>query len=144
VSGASNSGGAVLANYFSQADMDQMTCALQPDQPTGLNYFPLLTPGERFPHNDADYQPRLDPRPLDDRVFFQGMLEGIANIEAEGYGLLHRLGAPQPRAVHSIGGGALNEPWRQIRARRLGIPVLRAIHQEAAFGTALLAMKGIE
>jgi sugar (pentulose or hexulose) kinase len=144
VSGASNSGGAVLANFFSQDEMVRMTPKLQPDRPTGLDYYPLLSTGERFPHNDADYQPRLQPRPSDDQCFFQGMLEGIANIEAEGYALLHRLGAPRPRSVYSIGGGALNEPWRRIREQKLGVAVVKAPQQEAAFGTALLALKGMK
>ncbi|MEW8027626.1 MAG: FGGY-family carbohydrate kinase [Candidatus Thiodiazotropha sp.] len=143
VSGASNSGGAVLASYFSNEEMARMTPDLQPDQPTGLDYYPLLSPGERFPLNDAGYQPRLQPRPADDRRFFQGMLEGIATIEATGYGLLRQLGAPKPRCVYSIGGGALNEAWRRIRQRRLSVPVITASQQEAAFGTALLAMRGV-
>lgn len=144
VSGASNSGGAVLARFFSRDEMARMTPELQPEQPTGLDYYPLLAPGERFPHNDADYQPRLQPRPGDDRRFFQGILEGIANIEAEGYALLHRLGAPKPRSVYSIGGGAINEPWGRIRQRKLGVPVTRAPQQEAAFGSALLALKAVK
>jgi sugar (pentulose or hexulose) kinase len=142
VSGASNSGGAVLAGYFSQDEMVRMIPKLQPDQPTGLDYYPLLSPGERFPHNDADYQPRLQPRPSDDRRFFQGMLEGIANIEATGYSLLQQLGAPKPRCVYSIGGGAQNEPWRQIRQQNLAVPVILAPQQEAAYGSALLALNG--
>jgi sugar (pentulose or hexulose) kinase len=142
VSGASNSGGAVLANYFDQEEMTRMTPDLQPDQPTGLDYYPLLSPGERFPHNDADYQPRLAPRPADDQRFFQGMLEGIANIEATGYDLLQQLGAPKPRCVYSIGGGAQNEPWRQIRQQKLTVPVSLAPQQEAAYGSALLALNG--
>jgi sugar (pentulose or hexulose) kinase len=144
VSGASNSGGAVLTHFFSRDDMTRMTPELQPDRPTGLDYYPLPSPGERFPHNDPDYPPRLQPRAADDRCFFQGMLEGIANIEAEGYALLHRLGAPKARSVYSIGGGAMNEPWRQIRHQKLGIPVVLASQQEAAFGTALLALKGVK
>ncbi|MEW8092535.1 MAG: FGGY-family carbohydrate kinase [Candidatus Thiodiazotropha endolucinida] len=144
VSGASNSGGAVLASYFSNEEMARMTPELQPEQPTGLDYYPLLSPGERFPHNDAGYQPRLQPRPADDRRFFQGMLEGIAAIEATGYRLLRQLGAPKPRCVYSIGGGALNEPWRRIRQQRLSVPVIPAPQQEAAFGTALLAMRGVD
>ncbi|MES9992666.1 MAG: FGGY-family carbohydrate kinase [Candidatus Thiodiazotropha sp.] len=144
VSGASNSGGAVLAHYFSDDAMARMTRNLQPHQATGLDYYPLLAPGERFPVNSVDYPPRLQPRPGDDLRFFQGMLEGIANIEAQGYRLLQRLGAPQLKRVFSVGGGAKNQPWAQIRQLKLQIPVLLAEHQEAAYGTALLAKRGIE
>ncbi|MES9971948.1 MAG: FGGY-family carbohydrate kinase, partial [Candidatus Thiodiazotropha sp.] len=95
------------------------------------------------PLNDADYQPRLQPRPEDDRRFFQGMLEGIAKIEATGYGLLQKLGAPTPSRVYSVGGGAHNEAWRQIRQQQLALPVILAAQQEAAYGTALLALRSI-
>jgi hypothetical protein len=143
VSGASNSGGAVLANYFSRDQMAKLTRELKPLEETGLDYYPLLVPGERFPVNDADYPPRLRPRPADDRLFFQGMLEGIAEIEAKGYRLLQELGAAKLKRVYSIGGGAGNAPWRQMRERRLKVPVILATHQEAAYGTALLAMRGV-
>ncbi|MBT2990206.1 MAG: carbohydrate kinase [gamma proteobacterium symbiont of Ctena orbiculata] len=143
VSGASNSGGAVLASFFSCDEMARMTRDLQPQRATGLDYYPLLAAGERFPVNDPDYPPRLQPRPANDRLFFQGMLEGIANIEAEGYRLLQRLGAARLKHVYSVGGGAKNEPWRQIRQQRLQVPVIPAAHHEAAYGTALLAMHGV-
>ncbi|MEW8507740.1 MAG: FGGY-family carbohydrate kinase [Candidatus Thiodiazotropha sp.] len=143
VSGASNSGGAVLAHYFSSLEMTQMSRDLQPHRATGLDYYPLLAPGERFPVNNADYQPRLTPRPADDLRFFQAMLEGIANIEAEGYRLLERLGAPKLKRVYSVGGGAKNESWGQIRQQKLQVPVLPAAQLEAAYGTALLAMGGV-
>lgn len=144
VSGASNSGGAVLAHYFSRDEMARMSSDLQPDRSTGLDYYPLLSPGERFPLNDPDYPPRLEPRPEDDRHFFQGMLEGIARIEASGYALLQKLGAPKPSRVYSVGGGARNEAWRRMRQQQLALPVILAPQQEAAYGTALLAMRGID
>jgi sugar (pentulose or hexulose) kinase len=143
VGGASNSGGNVLRRFFSQADMERLTAGLQPQRPTGLDYYPLLSPGERFPENNPGLQPRLTPRPADDGLFFQGLLEGIAAIEQRGYRLLERLGAPYPRRVQTVGGGAVNEPWRRIREILLGVPVITARHQEAAYGAALLARQGL-
>lgn len=140
VGGASNSGGAVLANHFSPAQMEQLTRRLDPRRPSGLDYYPLRRPGERFPLNDPDLPPCLEPRPADELQFFQGLLEGIARIEQRGYALLHELGAPSPHRVVSIGGGADNEPWRRIRQRLLGVPVSRAGQQQAACGSALLAL----
>lgn len=139
VGGASNSGGAVLRHYFSDAEMAAMEPHLQPRQPTGLDYYPLPGPGERFPHNDPALAPRMTPRPVDPVCFFQGLLEGMAAIEALGYRRLAELGAPPLRRVFSTGGGAKNNPWRQIRQGLLGVPVLRAEHQQAAYGAALLA-----
>jgi sugar (pentulose or hexulose) kinase len=141
VGGASNSGGAVLRQFFDDAEMARLTAALAPDRPTGLDYYPLPAPGERFPVNDPLLTPRLTPRPLDDARFFQGMLEGIARIEADGYRRLRALGAPAPIHVLSIGGGASNPGWTRIRARLLGVPVTPAPVQEAAFGAALLALQ---
>jgi sugar (pentulose or hexulose) kinase len=137
--GASNSGGAVLGHFFSPERIQALSQGLDPERPSGLDYYPLLRPGERFPTNDPEFPPRLDPRPEDERRFLQGLLEGIARIEARGYRLLEELGAPPVRRVTSIGGGAGNEPWRRIRERLLGVPVVAAVHQDAAFGAALLA-----
>ncbi len=139
VGGASNSGGGVLKHYFSLEQLAEMTPRLQPDTPTGLDYYPLPAPGERFPVNDPQRAPRLEPRPADDVVFFQGMLEGIARIEAKAYRLLAKLGAPYPLSVRTTGGGAQNMAWTSMRKNLLNADIQAAQHTEAAFGTALLA-----
>ena len=139
VGGASNSGGCVLLQHFSLEQLAAMTPALQPDHPTGLDYYPLPATGERFPYADPDMQTRITPRPDQDVVFYQALLEGLAAIEALGYRLLEKAGAPAPLRVISIGGGAVNDAWRKIRARQLDVPVERARHMQAAYGTALLA-----
>jgi sugar (pentulose or hexulose) kinase len=141
--GASNSGGAVLARYFTAERIAALTRApgFDPTRPSGLHYYPLLRPGERFPINDAGLKPELSPRPPDDARFLQGLLEGIARIERRGYERLTERGAPYPRRVVSIGGGANNDAWRRIRETELQVPVLIAQHQEAAYGAAKLAEK---
>lgn len=140
--GASNSGGAVLRRFFSPEEMAAMEAKLDPRTPTGLGYYPLLRPGERFPVNDPSRAPLTEPRPDDPVRFFQGLLEGIAAIERSGYRRLAALGAPPPGRVLSIGGGARNPAWRRIRERLLGIPVVLAPRQQAAYGSALLALAG--
>jgi len=142
--GASNSGGAVLAQYFSAEEIARHTRSLQPDRPTGLDYYPLTAAGERFPVSDPQQPPRLTPRPADDALFFQAILEGIAAIEAEGYRKLAALGAPFPRRILSTGGGAANAGWARIRERVLGVPVVAARHQQAAYGAALLALRSVD
>lgn len=144
VGGGSNSGGAVLRQYFSDVQMQAMQTRLTPDQPTGLDYYPLPGPGERFPVNDPAMRPRLAPRPQDDAQFFQGLLEGIAQIEYNGYRLLHELGAPYPTSVRSVGGGAANQAWTRIRSRLLKTDMLEVEHSEAAYGSALLARQGFK
>lgn len=140
VGGASNSGGCVLLQHFSLQQLTDMTAALRPDQPTGLDYYPLPATGERFPFADPDMQSRITPRPSQDEVFYQALLEGLATIEALGYRMLEKAGAPAVRRVISIGGGAANDAWQAIRARKLAVPVTQARHSQAAYGTALLAL----
>lgn len=142
IGGASNSGGAVLRQYFSDGQIRRLSEFLKPDLPTGLDYYPLPAPGERFPINDSALQPRMTPRPADDGHFLQGLLEGIAAIEAAGYRRLEALGAPPPRRVLTTGGGAGNQGWARIRERALGVPVLPAEQQEAAYGAAIIAQTG--
>jgi D-ribulokinase len=142
IGGASNSGGAVLRRFFDDGQLRRLSAGMDPDRPSGLDYYPLPAPGERFPVNDPGYAPRLTPRPADDSTFLKGMFEGIARIEARGYELLRDLGAPPLGRVLTIGGGAANPVWTRIRQRLLGVPVAAAAHQEAAYGAARLALWG--
>ncbi|MEO0408274.1 MAG: FGGY-family carbohydrate kinase [Cyanobacteria bacterium P01_A01_bin.135] len=137
--GASNTGGAVLAEFFTPQEIDALTPQLQPQEDTGLGYYPLRQPGERFPVNDPNLPPQLAPRPKNPAQFLQGLLEGIARIEAQGYIKLQSLGATPLQQVYSAGGGAKNGPWRSLRNRYLGVPVLVAAQTEAAYGSARLA-----
>jgi sugar (pentulose or hexulose) kinase len=140
--GASNSGGAVLLSHFAPEQLNRLEAKIEPDKPTGLDYYPLLRPGERFPFNDPSMPPRLQPRPASDAKFLQGMLEGMAAIEAAAYRRLAEHGCPRPTRILTVGGGSGNDAWQSIRGRALGIPVSRAQHQEAAYGTALIARRG--
>ncbi|MGJ4945532.1 FGGY-family carbohydrate kinase [Bradyrhizobium sp. HKCCYLS1011] len=140
--GASNSGGGALLTHFTAQQMDLLTPLLDPDASTGLDYYPLPKPGERFPIADPALAPRITPRPSEDRRFFQALLEGIAAVEALAYRRLMQLGAPTLRRVISIGGGAKNAAWTDIRRRVLGVPVEVAVQTEACYGAALLALRG--
>ncbi|MDX2096635.1 MAG: FGGY-family carbohydrate kinase [Leptolyngbyaceae cyanobacterium bins.59] len=142
VGGASNTGGAVLNRYFSPQELQRLSEQIKDDQESPLDYYPLLEPGERFPINDPQLLPRLEPRPTDSVQFLHGLLESMARIEARGYHLLQELGADPLLQVYTAGGGAGNEAWKGIRARHLGVPVLPSAHTEAAYGTALLARQG--
>ncbi|MCW9013986.1 MAG: FGGY-family carbohydrate kinase [Gammaproteobacteria bacterium] len=143
IGGASNCGGAVLKQFFSQDQLNEMTTRLDPATATGLHYYPLSKTGERFPENDPDKQAVLSPRPDDDAVFFQAILENIADIEHQGYKKLCELGAPYPVSIHTAGGGSLNTAWTEIRKIKTGVPVFSAQQTEACYGSALLAKRGI-
>ncbi len=141
--GASNSGGAVLRQYFTQQEIQHLSQRLDPRRSLCLEYYPLPAPGERFPINDAHMQPRLHPVPRDRGRFLQGILEGIARIEVLGYRKLEALGAGYPIEVSTSGRGAANAYWEKLRQRLLGRPVTAARHSEPAYGAALIAKRGI-
>lgn len=144
VGGASNSGGAAILSCLNQAEIDLLTPDLNPDQLTGLDYYPLPGKGERFPVYDPEMQPRLTPRPEDNRIYFQAILEGIARIEKQAYDKLKELGAVYPRQIVTMGGGSRNEAWREIREQFCQCPVINAEQSDAAYGSALLAKAGYE
>jgi len=143
VGGASNSGGAALARYFTPDALVALSAGIDPTLPSGLDYYPLPGPGERFPFADPRLAPRETPRPADDVRFLQGLLEGIANIEALGYQRLADLGGPALATVRTTGSGARNTAWTTIRRRVLGVELLSARSEEAAMGAATLALKAM-
>ncbi|HEV2677689.1 MAG TPA: FGGY-family carbohydrate kinase [Aliidongia sp.] len=142
--GASNAGGAALAAQFDAPTIERLSAAIDPDRPSGLDYYPLVGRGERFPIADPDLEPRLSPRPKDDVLFLQGMLEGIAAVERLAYRRLGQLGAPPLTKVRTVGGGAGNAAWSALRRRALGVDLLPAAQNEAAYGSALLALRAVE
>ena len=143
VGGASNTGGAVLRHFFSDVELESLSRQINADHESGLDYYPLLQKGDRFPINDPELQPRLEPRPEYDLMFLHGLLESIAKIELQGYKLLQALGAATLTNVYTAGGGAKNTTWTAIRTRLLKVPVVQQFYSEAAYGTAMLAKEGI-
>ncbi|MEM1311784.1 MAG: FGGY-family carbohydrate kinase [Cyanobacteria bacterium P01_H01_bin.153] len=142
VGGASNTGGAVLRQFFTDAELRNLSAQIPRDRASSLNYYPLPCPGERFPISDPTLAPRLTPRPENPADFLHGLLEGMARIEAQGYERLGALGATAPTQIMTAGGGAQNAIWTAIRERWLPAPVTTAASTEAAFGTASLALQG--
>jgi sugar (pentulose or hexulose) kinase len=140
--GASNSGGAVLKHFFTVEEIEQLSRHINPEQETGLHYYPLLEPGERFPVYDPGLQPGLSPRPELDSDFLHAMFEGIATIEKTGYQTLNSLGCDRIKRIETTGGGAANAVWTRIREKITGCPIAPAQHTEAAYGSALLAKYG--
>jgi sugar (pentulose or hexulose) kinase len=140
--GASNAGGGVLRQYFSDLQLADLSLQIDPATDSVLDYYPLPRPGERFPINDPALSPRLAPRPDDDAQFLHGLLQGLSRIEAAGYVRLAELGASPLKSVTTTGGGAKNKVWGKIRERLLGVPLSVTEHTEAAFGAALLAKRG--
>ena len=142
--GASNAGGSVLRQYFTDQQLTRLSLHIDPAVESSLDYYPLPRTGERFPINNPNQLPRLTPRPADDVEFLHGILQALSRIEADGYAKLSALGASPLKSVVTCGGGSRNQVWQQIRARLLGVPVMQGMHTEAAYGAAKLARcKGI-
>ncbi|MEQ1814146.1 MAG: FGGY-family carbohydrate kinase [Candidatus Nitrotoga sp.] len=141
VGGASNAGGGVLRQYFSNTQLEMLSAQINPKIDSPLDYYPLPRAGERFPINDPTCLPRLTPRPESAVEFLHGLLQGLTRIESAGYDRLCELGASPLRAVATCGGGAKNNIWHEMRARQLKVPVTVAAHTEAAYGAAMLALR---
>jgi len=144
VGGASNIGGAVLRQFFSDHELQVLSDRIDPNLSSPLDYYPLPKIGDRFPINDPHLIPRLEPRPNDPIEFLHGLLESMARIETQGYALLQELGASPIQKIYTAGGGAKNQVWTKIRDRYLNgdlnrVPMQDAIQTEAAYGAALLA-----
>lgn len=140
--GASNSGGAALLAHFTPEQIATLSDQINPETASGLDYYPLPAAGERFPIADPALAPRISPRPAEDAHFLHGLFEGIAAVEALGYSKLAELGAPPLRSLRSLGGGAANPVWSRLRQRRLGVPFELPRSFDAAYGTAVLALRG--
>jgi D-ribulokinase len=144
VGGASNTGGAVLQQFFTSQELVELSTQISVQQESPLQYYPLVQPGDRFPVNDAALLPCVEPRPANPVDFLHGLLESMARIEAQGYQLLQKLGSTPLIRVYTAGGGAKNPAWTAIRGRQLQVPVLVSPHTEAAYGTAQLAKSSRE
>ena len=143
VGGASNAGAGVLRRFFSDQQLQELSRQIDPREPSGLQLRPLPQRGERFPIDDPTLEPVLEPRPVSDALFLQGLLEGLCELERLGWQRLQQLGAAPIQRVLSVGGGARNPQWRQLRRQALGLPVLDRSGTSAATAMARLALRGI-
>jgi sugar (pentulose or hexulose) kinase len=140
--GASNTGGVVLSAHFDNDRIAALSAEIDPATDTGLDYYPLVKDGERFPINDPAMKPRMAPRPDRDAEFLKAIFEGIAGVEALAYQRLVSLGSPALRSIRTVGGGAKNAVWTAIRNRAMPVDFLAVASEEAAAGTARLALSG--
>ncbi len=140
VSGASNAGAGVLLQHFTMEEIHSLSQQIDPIRPTQLNYYPLPSIGERFPFADPTLPPHISPIPEDRTQFLQGLLEGLSQIEHLGYQKMVELGAPAPKRILTVGGGAKNRTWMALRQQHLQAPITVAPQTEAAYGAALLPL----
>jgi sugar (pentulose or hexulose) kinase len=141
--GASNSGGAAIARHFSLERIRELSEKMTAEVPTGLDYYPLPSRGDRFPRHDPEMESRVSPRPDDDARFLQALMEGVTRVENLGYDRLMQIGGSMLTSIRTVGGGARNAAWRTIRERMLGVPLVDPLDEEAAVGAARLALRGV-
>ena len=166
IGGASNVGCAVLRREgYTDEELARLSADIDPSADSPLSYYPLTKRGERFPIADGAKEPVLSPRPDCRKEYLHAILQGISDVERDGYGVLGELGATPrvPAVVLSCGGGARNDVWTAMRERRLmeicekekeeeeeiecgqrrnrrrRVEVRRATNTEASYGAALLA-----
>lgn len=140
VGGASNTGGAVLLEHFTLPELKALLTQIDVNTPTGLDYYPLINRGERFPIADANLLPKLSPRPKDHAIFCQAILEGLVRIEVLCFERLSQLGVPPIQRILTTGGGVQNSVWMQLRQSHLKAPVTTAKQPDAAFGVTKLTL----
>ena len=140
--GASNAGAAILLDFFNLEYIEELSQQINPKNSTGIDLLPLSRKGERFPIDDPDLHPKLEPRPVSDSLYLHAILEGLARIEARGWQKLHQLGAEIPRQIITIGGGAKNTTWKKIREKEIGIPI-RICKRPPAAGVASIALNAL-
>ena len=143
VGGASNAGCRVLRDFeFTNDELEQLSTGLEQTATNTKGIYPLVAPGERFPYNDASKEPVLPPRDGDRAAVHADLLVGIADVERLGYRALKERGASPVVSVRTAGGGARNPQWAALRSKLLGVDVVRAANSDAAFGAAVLALRG--
>ena len=137
--GASNAGCGILSQLFSDSEIKELSRQINPSKNTSLNLLPLNSKGERFPVNNANLEPILDPRPVSDSLYLHALFEGLAKIELKGWEKLGELTGSLPKKIITIGGGSKNPQWRKIREKIINIPIV-SCKKTTSFGTALLAI----
>ena len=141
--GASNAGAGILRRFFTDEQIAALSRQIDPERPSGLFLLPLPGPGDRFPVDDPDLEPVLEPRPVSDALYLQALLEGLTRLEVAGWQRLAELGTAPLHRVISLGGGARNPQWRRLRERALGVPVLNRPGLSPARGMAQLALAAL-
>ena len=109
---ASNVGCAVLRQEeFSDDELKVLSNAIDPSVDSPYKYYPLTKIGERFPKNDPNKNPVLTPKPMKEQSgesvvcrqrYLHGILQGISEIEKEGYAALQELGATPVTEVKPV------------------------------------------
>lgn len=139
VSATSHCGGDSINQRFPKIDIEEYSAAAKDIGQSSILVLPLATKGEYFPFSNptAIGFEKGDPKNLFD--VFLGYLEGIAFIERLAMETIQEFATVSGPQV-SMGGGASNLFWLQIRAETLGRPTVRPFETSSALGAAIIAL----
>ncbi|MCF6345378.1 MAG: HopJ type III effector protein [Thiomicrorhabdus sp.] len=168
VGGASNAGGAVLLNAYTLPEIEFLIKSLTPLNQNNLKvtnqYYPLNATGERFPISDAQFTPKMPPKPkqalilnptstsdLDTlnvhQTYFLNLIKGLVYIESLAYKKLFQETKQPINNLYCVGGGEKNSLWQQCRTAHFTnaktfdfpLPTLKQAHSlDAAYGVTKL------
>lgn len=137
--GAGNVGGECLAKIFPEADYKALDRIALDLSPTGINIYPLVRKGERFPFVDSSAQGFVGSDNLSNNTLYTAYLEGVAFVERWCYELVESLGAPVGNVIYTTGGGAKSQEWMQIRSDVMQRELVRPQVTESAMGAVIIA-----
>ncbi len=140
--GASNTGGAALAELFPGADLASMDRQAAEHGPARCVSYPLTGSGERFPFVQPDARGFCEGSPESDVDGYRATLEGVAFLERLAYAHMSRLGAPPERTVAVAGAASRSQVWNEVRATVLGRALVVPERAETSFGACILAAAG--
>ena len=137
--GASNAGCGILSKFFSDLEIMELSRQINPSKNTSINLLPLNSKGERFPINNPNLKPILDPRPVSDSLYLHALFEGLANIELKGWEKLRELTAHFQKKLLLLVEVQKTLSGEKIREKIINIPIV-SCKKTTSFGTALLAI----
>jgi len=117
----------VLRRYFDDAALAALTPRLRPGEPTGLDYYPLLRPGERFPVADPHSRRAWSrARPTTPRSCRRGLGQGRVAASPLLADAAHQPVTPdpvtalrpEPRRPARVRAGRLQGRWQHLQWTR--------------------------
>lgn len=145
VGGASNAGGACLLELFELEQLKQLSQA-RLIQPSPMpNYYPLPKQriGERFPIKDSAMRAQPLPVGASNEQLFSILVHGLVSIEQQAWQMLSNACQQPIGRLYACGGGNKNPAWAGLRKSALSLPHTQPISEQAAVGTAMLALKAL-
>ena len=141
VSATSHCGGDSLNKKFPSINFENYSAAAKKILFSSYLVLPLATRGEYFPFAHPKAIGFEKGKSNNSYDLFLGYLEGIAFIERLAMETIYNFAEVSGPQI-SMGGGASNSFWLEIRAETLGRPTVKPIETSSAFGAAIIALAG--